>query len=305
MNKILILMSTYNGEKFLKDQLNSLLRQIIPENYELNILIRDDGSNDSTIEILDEYKNKGNLEWYNGENLKPAKSFWDLIKKAPESDYYCFCDQDDIWMDNKIMRAINALQNENNMLQPLLYCSNVMVADSDCKPLYPLDNKIEKNTDFANSLLYSLAPGCTMVFNNAARREFIKYNMDRDFEIIHDWLAHKIVAMLGKVIYDAIPTMYYRQHGNNVIGAQNTNKLVIFFKKIKRILGKNANVRSMCAKSLLKVYGQEISEENKDILNMVAFYQSNRNLKKDFLNAKGFSNNLPIYLKACVLINKI
>ena len=96
MNKILILMSTYNGEKYLSEQLNSLLLQ---ENVNIKILIRDDGSTDNTHKILNFYSsNYPNISWYTGENKGPALSFMDLLFNAPESDYYAFCDQDDVWL---------------------------------------------------------------------------------------------------------------------------------------------------------------------------------------------------------------
>ncbi len=304
MRKVTILMSTYNGEKFLREQLESLLAQKLPEDCEMKILIRDDGSNDSTRKILDEYKENGALEWYSGDNLKPAKSFWDLVRNAPDSDYYCFCDQDDVWFEDKIARAITALQKENNK-QPLLYCSNVIVTDASCKALYPLDDGTAKHTDFAHSLIYSLAPGCTMMFNAAARREFLKYDMNLEFEIIHDWLAHKIAAMFGKVVYDPQPSMYYRQHGNNVIGSQRTGRISGFFQKVKRIMGNYAGTRSLSAKSLISVYGSDASEENRHLLDIVANYKENKKLKKEFLKTKAFAIGKTSHLKWAVRLNKV
>lgn len=305
MNKVLILMSTYNGGKFLREQIDSLISQKLPEDYELDILVRDDGSTDATANILDEYRSLNILDWYTGDNLKPAKSFWDLVRQAPEAKYYCFCDQDDIWNDDKVSRAIAMLENEDPE-QPLLYCSNVTVADAECKPLRLLNESKNVYTDFAHSLIYSLAPGCTMVFNDAARREFVKYDMDKEFEIIHDWLAHKIVAMLGKVIYDPVPSMLYRQHGNNVIGAQRSRGIVGFFNKVKRIL-KNSCVRSLSAKSLMTVYRSQITGDNEEILNMVALYREIPEVRKQFFHCEKFkvSKNKDFVLKILMRLRKI
>ena len=93
--KVLILLSTYNGERYIKEQIESLLKQ---ENVKVSILVRDDGSTDGTINILNEYQKQGKLKWYTGENLKPAKSFMNLVENAPEYEYYAFCDQDDVWL---------------------------------------------------------------------------------------------------------------------------------------------------------------------------------------------------------------
>ena len=100
-------MSTFNGEKYLQEQLNSLFNQ---ENIKLDILVRDDNSTDKTKEILD----RNHIKWYTGKNLKPAKSFFDLIKKSGDFEYYAFCDQDDVWDNKKLYIAIKKLEKCNN-----------------------------------------------------------------------------------------------------------------------------------------------------------------------------------------------
>lgn len=93
---ITVLMSTYNGEKYLKEQLDSILNQ---EQVDLKLLIRDDGSTDGTVNILKEYENSHtNIKWYSGLNLGCGKSFFQLVLDAPKSDYYAFVDQDDVWV---------------------------------------------------------------------------------------------------------------------------------------------------------------------------------------------------------------
>lgn len=298
--KICILMSTYNGEKFLREQLDSLLAQTVP----VEIYVRDDGSTDSTQNILDEYLKNDSLKWYTGENLRPAKSFWDLVQTAPQADYYAFCDQDDVWLPDKIERAIKMLTQVENQNQPLLYCSNVTVTDKYLNNI-SIFKASEPHTDFAYSLIYSLAPGCTFVFNELSRNEMIKYDMNTETEVIHDWLTHKIVAMLGKVVYDSEPSMFYRQHENNVIGAKQDSKIVAFLKKVKRIFGSFANIRSNCAKSLLTVYREQISDENLHILNMLANYKEDKKLKKEFLKTDIFSSSQKSYLKWAIRLNKV
>ena len=300
--KITVLLSTYNGEKYLQEQLDSLYAQDLPEGFAMEILVRDDGSSDQTVNILEENRKQGKLTFYVGENVKPAKSFWDLVQRTPASEYYAFCDQDDVWHTDKLLRAINRLREEKEQRQPLLYCSNVTVVDSVLNPIGNMhDGHKTLYTDFAHSLIYSLAPGCTMVFNHAAREAFLRYDMNEQFEVIHDWLAHKITAMLGTVIYDATPTMLYRQHGNNVIGAQTGGKLKSFLKKVKRVMGSYACVRSETAKSLYTVYQNDISEEQKHILQFVAYYRENKTLKKELLNSSAFTSSAHSYLKWAIL----
>ena len=115
---IIILMSTYNGEKYLKAQIESLLSQTI----KVEILVRDDGSTDSTQQILDDYAQRGMLKWYSGKNLGSGKSFFDLACKAPDADFYAFADQDDIWENKKVELAVQQLMKlPNNKQQVLLH----------------------------------------------------------------------------------------------------------------------------------------------------------------------------------------
>lgn len=305
--KITVLLSTYNGEKYLQEQLDSLYAQDLPEGFAMEILVRDDGSSDQTVNILEENRKQGKLTFYVGEKVKPAKSFWDLVQRTPASEYYAFCDQDDVWHTDKLLRAINRLREEKEQRQPLLYCSNVTVVDSVLNPIGNMhDGHKTLYTDFAHSLIYSLAPGCTMVFNHAAREAFLRYDMNEQFEVIHDWLAHKITAMLGTVIYDATPTMLYRQHGNNVIGAQAAG-LITLLKGIKRFMTTSALIRSKSARSLLNVYGEQVSSQNKRFLKLVSDYQESRQAKKLLIKEESFfvQKKTDFLFKVLVKLNKI
>ena len=106
--RVSVLMSTYNGEKYLHEQINSILGQ---QGVEIHLLIRDDGSSDGTVEICKEYAKKYNqITFYQGENLGVGKSFLDLLKHAPDADYYSFADQDDVWLEDKIIRAVTMIK---------------------------------------------------------------------------------------------------------------------------------------------------------------------------------------------------
>lgn len=298
---IVVLLSSYNGEKYIQEQLDSLYDQT----QKVDVLVRDDGSTDSTCKILEQNAKAGKLNWYSGDNLRPAKSFWDLVKNAPQADYYAFCDQDDIWFNDKIEKAVNILQKVAKQDQPLLYCSAVDVVDENLNPL-----KIKFNhhpgcayLDFAHSLIYSLAPGCTMVFNDLARNEFVKYDMDKEFPIIHDWLAHKIVAMLGQIVYDFSPSIYYRQHSNNVIGAHKRSRI----KRVINLMRSSECVRSNSASSLLHIYNEQLDDEKKILLNLVANYKNNCKYKKQLKKDKRFYTTRAEYIvfRILVVLNKI
>ena len=109
--KVAVLISTYNGEKYIKEQIDSILNQTYKN---IEIVIRDDGSSDSTIEIIKEYQKKhSNIILKEGTNVGFIKSFFQLLGLA-DSDYYAYCDQDDVWMENKIELAVNALNEADN-----------------------------------------------------------------------------------------------------------------------------------------------------------------------------------------------
>lgn len=283
---LIVLMSTYNGEKYLKEQLNSLVSQTMLPN---KILIRDDGSTDSTVDILRYYSdNYDFIEYYIGKNLGPAKSFMELISKVNGYDYYSLCDQDDVWFKDKLEIAVKTLKEKKKKSTPLLYASRFTLTDEKLNPLDSNISPLYGFSDFAHSLLFQTAPGCTMVFNDAARKKIKKYNMDKEYVIIHDSIIHKVVTMFGEMILDTEPRMFYRQHGNNQIGL-SANEKRNNIERIKRFFtGKLKNYRRDTARSLLNVYGDIVSQENKHLLEIVANYDTNFKLKVELLKDKRF-----------------
>lgn len=296
-----VLLSSYNGEKYIEEQIDSILSQQCSADIE--ILIRDDGSKDSTDQILNKYQDSGKIKWYKGNNLKCTKSFWDLILNSGDADYYAFSDQDDYWKSDKIEKAISMLENEDKNI-PLLYTGNYIVVNKELKPIIKVDYK-EKDTSFATALIKSLSPGCTFIFNKKACEILRMYRGELD---IHDWTAHKIIAGLGKVVYDPIPYILYRQHGNNVIGISKS-KFKCFCARTKRFLnGSSDGIRSEVAKCLLKTYDKLLKEENKTILSKLANYKNSFKDKRILLKDKSFDlgNTITnLQFAILVLINKV
>ena len=282
--KITILLSTYNGEKYLKEQLDSLFE--LNNSSDISILVRDDGSSDSTLQILEEYKNKHpNLSYYQGENKKPAKSFWELLNKAEESDYFAFCDQDDVWDKDKLEIAINELEKKDKS-KPLLYFSDVRIVDQNLKLVS--NTMVSKDIDISYplSIFNNIAPGCTFVFNNKLREIAIKYDVNKNYINIHDWLMYMIASCFGEAIFDKSSHMSYRQHGDNSIGAIK-NKLKYFIKQfVKRKDIRNINVRQKMALGMENTYSSLMSEENRYLTSLVAHYINNKDIKKKLLSEK-------------------
>lgn len=256
MAQVTVLMSTYNGERYLQEQIKSLQMQ---EDVDIQILVRDDGSADKTLQILDEYQQKGVLKWYAGQNLKSARSFLDLVNNAPETEYYAFCDQDDVWFNDKLKRAIEALEGEGSVNNiPLLYCSNYQLVDAVLNDLP--DNGHASTTTYGAALASSCCTGCTVVFNQALRN-YIVGREPRNVVMHDDWIHKLCLAVGGTVIYDDNKTLMYRQHSSNVDGGVHT-----FGSKIKglikRIKTKDC-LRSKQIEDLFTLYGDQMPYDNK------------------------------------------
>lgn len=225
--RIAVLMSTYNGEVYLKEQIESILElnrsyfgkqadDYALNEFEMDLWVRDDGSTDSTIKILNEYQCYNLLKWYGGDNIGAAKSFIDLVKHCPGYDYYAFADQDDRWMSDKLSSAINLLEREQKEI-PLLYASNAWMVDENLVPLglmYPCRPKTDyKLVSCSCGLL-----GCTMVFNSSLAKYIQSHNIPENM-VMHDYYLTLLCVLLdGMIVYDDSAHIQYRQHENNVCG---------------------------------------------------------------------------------------
>lgn len=268
MKTVTVLMSTYNGEKYLQEQIDSLLHQV---GVKISILVRDDGSTDSTCSMLDEYQEKRILHWYTGENLRSARSFLDLIKKADDSDYFAFCDQDDVWKTDKLQRAVTALESLPKDSKPKLYCSNYQLVDASLNELP--DNGHVSTTLFNQCLVSSCCTGCTVVFDRELKK-LLSIGTPK-FIVMHDDWAHKVcLAVGGHVVYDPEKTMYYRQHGNNVDGGVHSpmHKALEIIKRINS----NDRIRSKQLQELCNLYGNYMPVDNLQLIKKVS--KANKNI---------------------------
>lgn len=264
MDKVVVLLSTYNGEKYLEEQLNTIIEQ---KNVDVTILARDDHSSDSTQDILRKWQKTEKLSWYTGGNMGPALSFMDLIFNAPEADYYAFADQDDVWNQEKLITAIHMLsKNEEGYA---LYAGRTMMV-TESLDLINL-SKMPLKIDLSSSFLKSFASGCTMVFNRnlALKLQAFKFKELTD----HDWwVCNLCLALGGELIFDQTPHIQYRQHGNNVIGGR-TRILDIFKYRINKVKKDKTHTRQSMAKNILDNYSNEINRENIKLLESIAYYR--------------------------------
>lgn len=297
--KILILISTYNGEKYLKEQIESLLRQ---KDVEVSILVRDDGSTDKTTQILQEYQSQGKLKWYTGENLKPAKSFMDLVENAPEMEYYAFCDQDDVWLEDKLKIAIKKIEEFPQDL-PALYYGRPRLVDSELNLIENPKASKDCMLTYGSSIINSNATGCTMVFNKTLLKKVKEHKAK--YIPMHDAWFHKVcIISKGNLYFDEDVHILYRQHNHNAIGISNS-KLKKLKKHYESLKLKKCS-RSKTIKSLYDCYCNEMTEKDKGLSEIVINYKSNMKSKMKLLlnkdiKTKYFYRN--ILFKLAVLLN--
>lgn len=303
-DKVTILLSTYNGSEFLQEQLDSLYKQTYSN---ITILVRDDGSSDSTLLILEaeQRKNHINIIKYN-KNLGPALSFFELLKYAAltDTEYIAFCDQDDIWLPQKVKQAVASLSQVNKHT-PAMYCSNVELVDKHLNHIYYSD--LPRKIGFGNALVENIATGCTILVNRRAINLLCK-NLPNSPHM-HDWWCYLVVSCFGQVVFDPLPTIKYRQHSNNTIGVA-TNNIARFYRKFNRFFGSNRQ-RHWCsehAKFLLSAYSRDMKLENQLIVNYIinakSSFRSRLKLafSRDIWRQK-YSDNL--ILRVLILINRI
>lgn len=229
--KVTVLLSTYNGSKFLREQLDSLYQQTYPN---VRILVRDDGSIDSTRSLLEEEHVKGRITLLEGRsNLGVAPSFFELLKNAAanKTEFVAFCDQDDVWDPEKLARAAQRLAAVPAD-RPAMYCSRVEIVDERLAHIGC--TMLPRKIGFGNALVECVTTGCTIVLNWAAVRLLGKSLPTGG--VMHDWWCYLVVSCFGEIIYDSAATLKYRQHGNNAIGLAG-NKYIHFFRRCHRFFG--------------------------------------------------------------------
>jgi glycosyltransferase involved in cell wall biosynthesis len=255
VKKIQILLSTYNGEAHLREQLDSYLALNGFES--VKVLIRDDGSTDGTLDILHEYVDKHGFELIEGENVGLNASMHQLVQACDlECDYFSFSDQDDVWLPDKLERASDALDKEDGSI-PLLYSACSTITDDSLAPKgHTLIAK--RPLSFYNSMIQNACIGHTQVCN----RELIKLlRMHFSDDIyVHDSWVYTVATAFGKAIFDPTCVALYRQHTNNVIGYE-TSKLKNFMKRLKRLRTGKSRRYSYQLRAFCDLYGDMIPDE--------------------------------------------
>ncbi len=303
---VTVIMSTYNGHSYIKEQLDSLLSQ---KSVLINLFVRDDGSSDDTVHIIENYKNKFNaLKLVKGKNLGPTSSFHKAAEDAKDcffTEYYAFCDQDDIWLDNKLDIAISHIDASDNN-RPSLYFSNLMMMTDDGQMLGMLleDDLVSHTREKALAAIYTY--GCTCVFNRKALEKFTCLSIDKKY-IFHDNWMFAVCAFLGTVYYDKASYINYRQTGHNVSGNKRTGWRIWEQRLVKLFsLKTDQRIYESIAKELLNNFGDCLSDEDKRFLEVVSEYRKNIKYKLELLNSERIrtcSRSKNFCIKGRILLN--
>lgn len=293
MIDVVVLLSTYNGERYLRQQLESLINQ---KEVAVRILVRDDGSSDGTVKILDEFSADKKLEYYRGNNIGAADSFIDLLFSAPISSFYALCDQDDIWDDDKLSVAVKRLEHVKG---PCLYHGFAGRVDENLSKI-PIKQIKLKNT--FGSALVSSSTGCTMVFNSTMMKLLQLYRPTK-IEMHDAWIFRVCYALGAEIIYDPESHMKYRQHNSNVSGG-----IMSFSEKFHRMMVINRGLRRHTAKELLEGYGEFMDNEKRNLACLLAFYDKSlwKKIKLIFsrdITVNKFRTN--VQFKFLILINRM
>lgn len=213
-----ILLATCNGAAFLVEQLHSLQAQA---DQDWILVVRDDLSTDTTGNILDDFAAVLGpariVRLPSGpKRLGAAANFVALLQAAPAARRYAFCDQDDVWLPDKLARAARLLDREPEAL-PALYCARQRIVDAALRER-DLSPALLRPPSLRNALVQNVATGCTIVMNEAARQAILAAPAPPG--TLHDWWAYLVTtAVGGRVLVDSKPVMLYRQHAGNVVGA--------------------------------------------------------------------------------------
>ncbi|MCD8238457.1 MAG: glycosyltransferase family 2 protein [Clostridiales bacterium] len=259
--KVQVLLSAYNGEKFITEQINSILSQ---KGIDVSLLIRDDGSTDGTASVLDGFKDK--ISYYSDKNIGVKRSFFDLVQKAPDADFYAFADQDDFWLPDKLSSAAEMLKNAKGCG---LYFSNLTVADENLKPVSTA--KLKFKPGLGSAMSQNPATGCTMVFNRAML-DVLRKTPEPDKVSMHDTFLYRLAsAVNAEIFFDKTPHILYRQHSSNLLGNRSLRgRLAHYF---SFFIKNKCFSRSDEAALLLRTAQGQIPTENLALLTQIIAYK--------------------------------
>lgn len=275
MSTVTVVMSTYNGEKYVAEQIDSILASTYQD---FEIMISDDGSKDATLSIIKEYEAKMPDKIHvnqNERNLGYILNFLQGICKT-SSDYIMFCDQDDVWKPNKIEITLNKLKQieaKSGKDLPISVFTDAIVVNQKLDVIqnsfFQAGHLNPYNTDLSHMLMENKLIGCTVMMNAATRKILQEHSLPTHARL-HDWWIAIVTAALGKATFLNEGTILYRQHGNNIVG--NTGFLAYIKNRITSLKKQKDAILALQyqAEEFLTLYGDMLNSENKVIMKQFA-----------------------------------
>ena len=286
-----ILLATYNGEKYLREQIESILNQTYKN---IRLIVSDDCSKDGTRKILEEYKNKDERikVYYQEKNLGVVKNIEFLLGKV-ESPYYMLADQDDYWLPEKAEKSLETLKNNNADL----VFGDLEVVDENLNTMYEsfndymlLSRKINKYIDsYKVNYLYNCVTGCTVLAKKETIEKILPLPTNSKY-LIHDHWIGLMASLNGKLAYMPEKYIKYRQHGNNQVG---TEKISHGFKKLEQVREHFINVKLGVFETYvnnIEKFPEELQKQNEGALKYYKMLQNKRNF-----NFKGWTTFHKLY----------
>ncbi len=283
---IAILLAVYNGGKYLSEQIDSLLNQTVDD---IKIIIRNDGSADNSANIIKNYAEKypNKIQLVDGNPTGSAsKNFAELLTVCDDNfDYIMFCDQDDVWMPQKVEKTLHAMKSEEADRSdiPVLVHTDLKVVDSNlnvvCDSFFSFQKLIQNDITLPKLLVQNYVTGCTVMINRALKQKCGKIPIDC---IMHDWWLALVAVLFGKLVCLKKPTMFYRQHENNQVGAKASYGINYIKRKLATLdtVRKNYNATYIQAKSLLNCYQDDLDNRQKELLQKYCEMPKMSKLKK-------------------------
>lgn len=273
---ISILLASYNGEKYIAQQIESVLNQTYND---FILYINDDCSTDKTYEIIKNYEAKypGKIKvTRNEKNSGGAKHNFIKMMISHKDDYIMLCDQDDIWLEDKIeitYKKIKRMEEEYRVDMPLLVHTDLKIADENLNIIFPslisYVNADYSKTKLKNQIVQNTLTGCTAMYNRKLAELIIS---KPSFMVMHDWWIMLIASAFGKIDYVNEPTILYRQHGNNAIGTRNMKSL----KCISKFGREKKNIKQalfnsyLQAQSFYDIYGNMLGKKDRKLVRVYA-----------------------------------
>lgn len=273
-----ILMATYNGEEYLERQIDSIINQLY---LKWRLIIRDDGSTDHTKKIVEKYMKKYPQKIFYYENNKNSgsakKNFMNLLRDT-DAEYIMFCDQDDVWDEDKIIRTYKSMKKIEKLEGkevPLMIATDLRVVSSKEEVIdqsFRHYMNLPSDVTLSHLIIQNNITGCTIMMNRALC-EMLKKALDTKKILMHDHFAAIVASLFGKVVLLKRSTISYRQHDSNTVGAMDARSLTYLIQRFKR--GQKQFQQDLDDSMdqvgyILELYGDQI--ENDDVFRMLEKY---------------------------------